>query len=278
MSGSDCHEIQEAGHGRDAVEHAFIHAHIDDLRAVLHLLLGHGQRLVVLTGQDQLLELGGAGHVGALADVDEIGLRRLGERLHAAQPQKRFDPRNRRGGRSRTASAMAWMCSGVVPQQPPTMFSQPFSAQSRICGARDLRRFRKAGRRQRIRQSCVGIDADVGVRQMRQFLHVGPHQVRTEGAIEAHAQGAACVTEFQNASTVCPLSVRPARSVMVPEIMMGGRSAGSVKREANDLLDGEQRRLGVQGVKDGFQQQQIHPAVHQHLHLLAVGLTQLPEV
>src|SRR5216683_1944686 len=34
----------------------------------------------------------------------------------------------RRGGKPRTAWAMAWMCAGVVPQQPPTMFSQPSSA------------------------------------------------------------------------------------------------------------------------------------------------------
>ncbi len=27
------------------------------------------------------------------------------------------------------------MCSGVVPQQPPTMFSQPFAAQSPISSA-----------------------------------------------------------------------------------------------------------------------------------------------
>src|SRR5262245_66572384 len=40
-----------------------------------------------------------------------------------------------RGGNSLTASAMALMCAGVVPQQPPTILSQPFAAQSRSCGA-----------------------------------------------------------------------------------------------------------------------------------------------
>src|SRR4051812_42358871 len=42
-----------------------------------------------------------------------------------------------RGAIPRTASAMALICGGVVPQQPPTMLSQPFSAQSRNCGASD---------------------------------------------------------------------------------------------------------------------------------------------
>ena len=41
-----------------------------------------------------------------------------------------------RGGQLRTASAICRMCAGVVPQHPPTTFSQPLRAQSRSCGAR----------------------------------------------------------------------------------------------------------------------------------------------
>ncbi len=37
-----------------------------------------------------------------------------------------------RGGTERMACAIALMCSGVVPQQPPTMFSQPLLAHSPI--------------------------------------------------------------------------------------------------------------------------------------------------
>jgi hypothetical protein len=33
---------------------------------------------------------------------------------------------------------MARMCSGVVPQQPPTMLSQPFFAHSPMIGAMSL--------------------------------------------------------------------------------------------------------------------------------------------
>jgi hypothetical protein len=36
-----------------------------------------------------------------------------------------------RGGSPSTARAMAAMCSGVVPQQPPTMFRNPLAANSR---------------------------------------------------------------------------------------------------------------------------------------------------
>ena len=37
-------------------------------------------------------------------------------------------------------------------------------------------------------------------------------------------RGRACATEFQNASAVWPVSVRPAASVIVPEIMIGTRT------------------------------------------------------
>src|SRR6266540_3725762 len=43
----------------------------------------------------------------------------------------------RRGGTPRTRSAIARMCSGVVPQQPPTIFSQPFATHAASLGAND---------------------------------------------------------------------------------------------------------------------------------------------
>ncbi|MNG32929.1 hypothetical protein D3C84_1190570 [compost metagenome] len=40
-----------------------------------------------------------------------------------------------RGGYLATASAMAWMCGGVVPQQPPTMLRKPLAANSSTTAA-----------------------------------------------------------------------------------------------------------------------------------------------
>jgi hypothetical protein len=53
--------------------------------------------------------------------------------------------------------------------------------------------------------------------------------------------------------------VRPEASVMVPEIITGRRRPRSSKQ----LLDGEQRRLGVQRVEDGLDQQQVGAALDQ---------------
>ena len=41
------------------------------------------------------------------------------------------------------------------------------------------------------------------------------------------------------------------------------------------LIDGEQRRLAIQGVKDRFGQQQVHPAIDQSADLLGIGGDQL---
>jgi hypothetical protein len=42
-------------------------------------------------------------------------------------------------------------------------------------------------------------------------------------------KGFACRTEYQKAVGVCPLSVRPLRSVIVPEIEMGSSKPRSAK-------------------------------------------------
>jgi hypothetical protein len=48
---------------------------VNHLRAVLHLLTGHGQGLLVLAVQDHAGKGFGARHVGALTDVDEQSVR-----------------------------------------------------------------------------------------------------------------------------------------------------------------------------------------------------------
>jgi hypothetical protein len=62
---------------------------------------------------------------------------------------------DRRGGTPATASAMARMCAGVVPQQPPTMLSSPLSANSREDRGHRLRRLVVAA--ERVRQAGVGV-------------------------------------------------------------------------------------------------------------------------
>ena len=66
-------QLQKGGHRLDRIEQAFVHVHIDDLRAILHLIAGHLDSGLVIAVQDQLLKARRPGDVGALADIDEIG-------------------------------------------------------------------------------------------------------------------------------------------------------------------------------------------------------------
>ena len=59
------------------------------------------------------------------------------------------------------------------------------------------------------------------------------------------ANGLACFTEFQNASVVCPDSVRPERSVIVPEIQIGRCSRPSASRSMIALIAALQFSVSV---------------------------------
>ena len=80
-------QLQKARHRGDAVDHALVHADVDDVRAVLHLLPGHADRFFVFAFLDQLGELRRTGHIGPLADHDvDAGL--LRERLRSRQTKR----------------------------------------------------------------------------------------------------------------------------------------------------------------------------------------------
>ena len=79
------HQIQKPHHGRLAVEHGFVHVHVDDLRAVFDLLTRHSQSLFVLAVQDHAGKGLGAGHVGALTHVDKQRPGADGDRLQTGQ-------------------------------------------------------------------------------------------------------------------------------------------------------------------------------------------------
>ena len=101
----------------------------------------------------------------------------------------------------------------------------------------------------------------------------GRISVGAQGAVEAHGERLGVLTEFQNASTVWPERVRPERSVMVPEIQIGSDSSPSSSRSRIGL----DRRLAVQRVGDGLDQEQVDPAVMQGQHLFAIGVVDLVE-
>ena len=144
---------------------------------------------------------------------------------------------------------MARMCAAVVPQQPPTMLSQPWSTN---CSSWRGERFgrlagtgrpRWAGRRSDSRR-CASRRISWRVR-MWSVMNSGPvAQFRPMESRSAWAM------EAQKASAVWPASMVPIGS-MVPETMIGMRMPSS----RCEAVDGEQRGLDVARVLAGFDQQ-----------------------
>ena len=90
-------QVEEGGHRLLGVEQVGVHVHVEHVRAASHLLERDGDGALVVVRLDQPAEARRAGHVGALADHHEAGVRADLERLEAAEVR----PRIVRGHRAR---------------------------------------------------------------------------------------------------------------------------------------------------------------------------------
>ena len=124
--------------------------------------------------------------VASVSLVAEASSAALRTAAHAAangsSPDSRsvgFDLRDLARRRCRaTASAIARMCAGVVPQQPPTMLTRPACAHSRSWRADDLRPLLVLA--ELVRQAGVGIGGDQRVGDRRELGQERPHQLGAE--------------------------------------------------------------------------------------------------
>ena len=130
-SGSAASRLRNAAHHLRTVQQALVHVDVDDVRPALDLLPGDGHGFVQLALADQPGELPRAGDVGPLADHHEGAVGAEHQRLQAAERPCRL-------AAAADGGAVCFACArqsprmwaGVVPQQPPTMFSQPLAANS----------------------------------------------------------------------------------------------------------------------------------------------------
>ena len=84
-------EVEELDHRRFRVDQALVHVDVDDLRAVRDLVARDVERAGIVAGGDELAELGRAGDVGALADIDEGDVGGERERLEPREAHQRRD-------------------------------------------------------------------------------------------------------------------------------------------------------------------------------------------
>ena len=122
-------EIEEGRHRLLGVEQVGVHVHVEQIRPAAHLLERDVDRTLEVVRLDQPAKARRPGHVRPLAHDDEPGVGADHERIEAGEAGPACRASGiRRGGSPSTARAIACVCSGVVPQQPPTRLTRPSSA------------------------------------------------------------------------------------------------------------------------------------------------------
>ncbi len=258
-------------HRRFRIEHALVHVHVDDLRAVLHLLARDGQRRRVVVGLDELAELGRARDVGALAHVHEADVVREIERLEPGELQarhvffllahrlaahaigNRLDVRGRRAAAAADEIQMAGMRE--LAQHLGSVF-------------RRLVVFTEG-----IGQAGVGIHTDIGIREPRELFDVRTKLFDAERAVQADGDRPRMAHRRPERFHGLARERSPRRIGDRAGDDDGQVHAGRIERGAHRV----DSRLGVQRVENGFDEDGVRAAVDEAARGVAVGLHQLIE-
>src|ERR687895_748716 len=168
--GSD--EVEEAVHIVLRIQHTLVHVDIDDLGAILDLLAGDLDCPLEVSILDQGGKLGRAGHIGTLADIDEIGLGRNVERLKTTQPAitrdllgdtTRREAKHNLGNSPDMFRCRAAAATDDIEKAALGKFlEQPCHILGGIVITAEL-----------IGESGIRMEADVGIRQAGQLFDVG---------------------------------------------------------------------------------------------------------
>ena len=122
-----------------------------------------------------------------------------------------------------------------------------------------------------IRQTGIGIRADIAIGMSRQDAQVGQHITGTERAIEANAQNRSMRDRDKKSLDGLPRQYA-SRFVADSHAEHQGHPA---PHPAHCFLGGIDTGLGVQGVENGFQKNGIYSSLDERRHLLSIGIGQL---
>ena len=260
--------VEELLHRVLAIKQSLVHVDVDDLRARLGLRARNLERLVVVAVEDELLVLGRAGDVAALADVHEAQVLVDGERLQAGDAH--LGVRRRADARLEVA-LLEHLVDGLDVLGRCAAAAAERVDQARVEEELDAVREglgRVVVAAHRVRQARVRVRVDKALGDVRERLHEGEHLVRAERAVEADALRLGVLH----------------RDVEGVGRLAGEGAAGHVDDRARDedrearaarlliiLVDGEERRLRVEGVEDGLHEDNVAAAVDEAGDLRLVG-------
>ncbi len=264
-------QVEEGRHRLLGIEQALVHVDVDDLRAVLHLVAGDGQRRCVVARGDELAELGRAGDVGALAHVDERDFRREREGLETGQAQQ---PRHLRNLPRRLALHRAHDGVDVLGRGATAAADHVDQAGIREFAEQrghELRALVVAA--ELVGQTGIGIGADEGIGDARDLGDMGAHFSRPQRAVQSDR-------ERRGVAHRAPERRRRLAGEQPPRAI--GDGAGDHHRHAHaahlgDVGDGRDRRLGIERVENRFDQQQVGAALEQPFDLLGISGAQFVE-
>ena len=131
--------------------------------------------------------------------------------------------------------------------------------------------FRKAGRQERIGKARVGMATDVDRRDLRQLVDQRAHFFRTQRAVHAHAQKRHMGNGIPKGFDGLP-----------GDAAVAARLNECHRRHQRQLYlalveklqDRKERRLRIERVENGLDQQQVGAAIDQAARLVIVGLNQ----
>jgi len=265
------HEAQEFAHRGFGVEHRVVHADVDHPASRGSHLEGDLEALVELPFLDQPEEFPRARHVGPLADVDEGELALEGEGFEARQPQ---GLRPLRGPAWRLALGRARERGDVLGEGAAAAahdVDETILAEAPRKAGEFLRALVVAS--EAVRKAGVGMSARPHGTGPREFLEEGPELRRAERAVEAHAEGLRVLEAHAEgleglAREVASGGVRDRHRYHDGIIRVAG---------AHEPLEGVDGGLGVEGVEDGLDEEEVDAAVHEGFGFLRVGLGELVE-
>ena len=265
-------EVQEPDDRFFGIEQALVHVDIDHLGAGLDLLPGHFERLVVLPVENEPREFARSRDVRALPDIDEVQVVAENEGLETGYAQApvglRRDPglvpRGRLGDRGDVL--------GSRPAASADDVQETLAGVLVYLGGHECRRLIVPP--EGVRQARVRVETRTNGRDPGDLLDMGPHLGGTEGAVEPDRH------EFGRVRHRDPEGLGR---------LAGERASAEVGDRARDhdgqtmvclpvnLVDRVNRCLGVQGVENRLDEQDVGAAVDQAAYLLLIGRRDLFE-
>ena len=181
--------------------------------------------------------------------IDEVRVRTKRQRLLAAQTREPLHLAECDAAPSLGPPAQSPRCTaGVVPQQPPTMFNHPCSANSRSVAA--ICRGVRSNPPNSFGKPGVGMATDVDRRDLRQLRQVRTHLLGTQRTVDADTQQAENArSNSRTPRSSARTSVRPAWSVIVTDAITGTSTPCSSKYRA--MANRQALRFSVSNVVSG---------------------------